>query len=351
MPLAKNIKRYFSFKELMIVFLAIIISVSAGVGVFVCLKKEVVIYNDGTQVTVKTMKTTVKEVLAQVGIQVKPYDYISISPDTKLQRIKRNEIHIKKAVPVHVKVDGQEKVIMTYRDTVKDALESGAVKLSALDKLDGVNLGDKIVKDMEIKVIRVKEETVSEKTSIPYKVVKKENSRMDQGAEAVKKEGKEGIREKLFKVVFEDGKEVARELLKDSVISDPIEKIVEYGTILNHKTSRGEMVRYKKVLDMRATAYTASYSDTGKNPGDPGFGVTFSGMKVRKGIIAVDPRVIAIGTRVYVEIAGNTPDYGYAIAGDTGGAIKGNLIDLYFDDFKTVDRWGCKRVKVYILAD
>jgi 3D (Asp-Asp-Asp) domain-containing protein len=140
-------------------------------------------------------------------------------------------------------------------------------------------------------------------------------------------------------------------LIKETIALNPVDKVVEFGTVLNHKTSRGDVVRYSKVMNMRATAYTASYADTGKSHGDPGFGVTYTGVKVRKGIIAVDPKVIPLGTRVYVEVAGSTPDYGYAVAADIGSAIKGDLIDLYFDGQATVNRWGCKRVKVYILDD
>ena len=270
-PLAKNIKRYFSFKELTIVFLAIAISVSAGVGVFLSLKKEVVINDNGKQLVVKTMKNTVKEVLEQNGIAVSSDDYISLSLDARLQKIRKNDINIKRAVPVHVLADGQEFKLMTYRDTIKDALMDSPVKMAESDKLDGLSPEDKIVKDMSIKVIRVREEVVSDNIPIAYKVVNRENSRMDKGTEKTVREGKEGIREKSYKVVFEDGKEVLRELVKDSMISNPIDKIVEFGTVLNYKTSRGDTVRYKKVLTMRATAYTASYADTGKNPGDLNF--------------------------------------------------------------------------------
>ncbi|MCX7923755.1 MAG: 3D domain-containing protein [Clostridia bacterium] len=350
-PLAESIKRYFSLKEFVIVVLAIVISATAGVGVFLSLKKEVVIDDDGKQIVVKTMKTTVKEVLEQNGIKVKPEDYISLPLETKLQKIRKNELYIKRAVPISVLVDGQDIKLMTYRNTVKDALANSPVKVTSTDRLEGVNAFDKVVKDMKIKVVRVKEEVVSEKTSIPYRVTKRGSDRLDQGTEKVLKEGKQGIREKLFKIVLEDGKEVARELIKDMVVSNPIDKIVEYGTVSNYKTARGDTIRYKKVLNMKATAYTASYADTGKRPGDPGFGITYTGMRARKGVIAVDPRVIPLGTRMYIEVAGDAPDYGYAIAGDIGGAIKGNLIDLYFDSSETVKNWGRRRVKVYILRD
>lgn len=350
-PLAKNISRYFSFKEIAIVVLAIVISVSAGVGVFLNLKKEVSIDDNGKQFVVKTMKTTVGEVLDQSGIKVEPEDYISLPLDAKLQKIKRNDIYIKRAVPVNVLADGKEVIIKTYKDTVGEALENSSIKLSENDKLVGYQLGDKIVSDMKIQVIRVNEDIITEKSNIPFNVITKENNRMDKDTQKVVEEGKEGVREKQFKVVLEDGKEVARQLIKEVITSTPIDKIVEIGTVLNHKTARGDTVRYKKILDMRATAYTASFQDTGKNPDHPLFGITATGARVHKGIIAVDPRVIPLGTRVYVEVAGNTPDYGYAVAADTGGAIKGDLIDLYYDDQGFVDSWGVKRVKVYVLTD
>ncbi|MCX7708874.1 MAG: 3D domain-containing protein [Clostridia bacterium] len=351
LPLAKNIKRYFSFKEIMIVAIAIVISVSAGVGIFLNFKSDVLINDNEKQIAVKTMKTTVREVLEQNGISVSPDDYISIPMDAKLQKMGKNIITIDRAVPVNIYVDGQQKTLMTYRDTVKEALENSSYKLTESDKLEGVSIDDKISKDLNIKIVRVKKEIVNEDTSIPYKVQSKENSRLDKGLEKTVREGKEGTYRKTFEVVLEDGKEVTKKLISEAVVAAPIDKLIELGTVLTHKTSRGDVVRYKKVLDMKATAYTASFKDTGKSPGDPGFGITYTGVKARKGIIAVDPKVIPLGTKVYVEVAGNTPDYGYAVAADIGGAIKGNLIDLYLDSQSVVDAWGKKKVKVYILQD
>lgn len=351
LPLAKNIKRYFSLREVIIAALAIVISVSAGLGVFAYLKKDVVINDNGKSYTLRTMKTTVKEVLDQNGIVIAPEDYISMALDAKLLKTKTNCINIKRAVPVTI-VDGSSRLtVKTYKNTVGEMLEDSRYKPSGLDRLDGAEMKDKIVSNMTIQIIRVKETVVTEKTFIPFEVVKRKNERLNQGVQVVAKEGREGVREKQYKVVTEDGKNIAKTLIKDSLILAPISKIVEFGTVLNHKTSRGDVIRYSKVLGMRATAYTASFKDTGKHPGDPGFGITRTGIRAKRGIIAVDPRVIPLGTRVYVEVAGKTADYGYAVAADTGGAIKGDLIDLYLDTQRVVDAWGCKRVKVYILID
>ena len=307
-PLAKNIKRFFSVKEIAILLIAVIVSVTAGLGVFMFLKKDVIINDNGSQLVFKTMKDTVGETLEQNNISVSPDDYISMSPDTALQRMKVNEIIIKRAVPVNILSDGTETQLMTYRDTVGEALAASPVKPGGLDRLEGVKPEDRIEKGMYIRIIRVKENILTEKESVPYQTLKRENTRLNKGTEKVVKKGEEGIREKQYKVVTEDGKQVLRQLVKDSVVLAPINMIMEFGTVLNHKTARGDTVRYKKVLDMKATAYTASFKDTGKHPGDPGFGITRSGIRAKKGVIAVDPKVIPLGTRVYVEVAGNTPD-------------------------------------------
>jgi 3D (Asp-Asp-Asp) domain-containing protein len=202
---------------------------------------------------------------------------------------------------------------------------------------------------MDISIIRVDEKTVTETSPIPFKTITKDNNRLDKGLKNTVREGKEGVRAKTYNVVYENGKQIAKQLVGDIISSNPLDKIVEVGTVLNYKTSRGDTLRFSKAMNMRATSYTASFADTGKHPGDPGFGITATGARVRKGIIAVDPSVIPLGTRVYVEIPGAAPDYGYAVAADVGGAIKGNKIDVYLDSSGAVSAWGVKKVKVYIL--
>lgn len=96
----------------------------------------------------------------------------------------------------------------------------------------------------------------------------------------------------------------------------------------------GAPERYRAVIDARATAYS---------PASAGGYITYSGTRVRRGIVAVDPRVIPLGTRMYVE------GYGYAIAEDIGGAIKGNKVDVAFLSLDECYQWGVRDVKVYIL--
>ncbi|ACL74558.1 3D domain-containing protein [Ruminiclostridium cellulolyticum] len=353
-PIAKNIKRYFSelkirSLDVAIVCIVVVISVTAGFLVFNGLNRHVVINDNGHTIAVKTMRTTVKEVLEQTGIKVDKADYISMPFDAKLTKIHQNVINIKRAVPVSIKVDGKELDVKTCKDTVSEVLKDNNISVDSDDKFVGSQLGDKIVSNMKISIVRVEEKTITETLPIPFKTITKENKRLDKGVRNTVRQGKEGVREKLYKVVFEDGKQTTKQLIKDFVATNPLNCIVEVGTVLNYNTARGETIRFSKVLDMRATSYTASFKDTGKRPGEPGFGITATGAKVRRGIIAVDPRVIPLGTRVYVEVPGKAADYGYAVASDTGGAIKGNKIDVYLESGSQVDAWGVKKVKVYIL--
>ena len=105
----------------------------------------------------------------------------------------------------------------------------------------------------------------------------------------------------------------------------------------------------KRVITMNASAYDLSYQSTGKRPGDRGYGITASGTKARPGVVAVDPKVIPLGTKLYIESLDGRADYGNAIAEDTGGAIKGNRIDLFFNSRSAALNFGRRNVKVHIL--
>jgi 3D (Asp-Asp-Asp) domain-containing protein len=102
-----------------------------------------------------------------------------------------------------------------------------------------------------------------------------------------------------------------------------------------------------EAVEVMATGYTAGIESTGKTPKHPQYGITYSGVKVRKSLvstIAADTKVFPLGTVLYI------PGYGYGIVADTGSAIKGNKIDLFFWSKKEVyANWGKKKVKVYIL--
>lgn len=228
---------------------------------------------------------------------------------------------------------------------------AGAIRTTAEpEKITLIESAAEEILPAEAEIIR-EIRTEIELETIPYRVEQRINDSLDEGTEKVLIEGRKGICTKTYNVFMSNGVETARILAEETIVREPVTRLVEIGTILNFFSSRGERIRYETMLEMKATSYTASYKDTGKNPDHPQFGITYTGMEVRLGIIAVDPRVIPLGTKVYVEGVGNVPDYGYAIAADIGSAIKGSLIDLYYNDQATVDAWGCRNVRIYILRD
>lgn len=114
------------------------------------------------------------------------------------------------------------------------------------------------------------------------------------------------------------------------------------------RVSRGAF-RFSSQMDMAATAYDLSYESCGKYPDHPEYGITASGTKAKPGTVAVDPDVIALGTKLYIASTDGSPDYGFATALDTGSAIKGYRIDLFMEDSNDVANFGIRQVKVYIL--
>lgn len=107
-----------------------------------------------------------------------------------------------------------------------------------------------------------------------------------------------------------------------------------------------QLEEYEEV-EVVATGYYAGVESTGKSPGHPQYGITYSGVKVRRDLfstVAADPSVFPIGTILHI------PGYGYGVVADTGSAIKGHKIDLYFDTKQQVfDEWGKRNVTVRVI--
>lgn len=156
-------------------------------------------------------------------------------------------------------------------------------------------------------------------------------------------------------VVFEQEPEVVKEVKTTKSATSrgvvrttwaPDVTEVEDGVL---ETADGEVIEYSQVMQLEATAYCPCYSCCGKHPGNKWYNVTATGTTAKVGTIAVDPQVIPLGTKVYIEGLNGAKNYGYAVAEDTGGAIKGNIIDLYFNTHGETVIWGRQQVKVYIL--
>jgi len=165
----------------------------------------------------------------------------------------------------------------------------------------------------------------------------------------VVQEGSDGMKKSVYQESYVDGELISKSLEEEIVYINPVEKITEVGTKeYVVATSRGGF-RFDEEIDMVATAYDLSYESTGKYPGDPEYGITASGTYAQPGTVAVDPSIIPLGTKLYIASTDGSPDYGFATALDTGGAINGYRIDLFMEDGTDANNFGIRQVIVYVI--
>lgn len=158
---------------------------------------------------------------------------------------------------------------------------------------------------------------------------------MEIGEEKVLDEGTDGKKIKIIKITFYLNEEYSRELVSTDVTPAKDRKVLKGTKIVwrNLDTADGQITYWRK-LRVYATHYDS------RCPGCNEW--TAIGLRAGKGVIAVDPKVIPLRSKVYI------PGYGLAVAGDTGGAIKGNIIDLGFDDARTAG-WQAHFIDIYLL--
>ena len=178
---------------------------------------------------------------------------------------------------------------------------------------------------------------IEQREPIPYPTLRRSSSELRSGTSKTVRAGINGQKKVTYNVFFRDEQEVKRDALSSKILKKPVPEIVAIGQ-RGYLPSRG-FFSGRKTLTMSATAYTASPAENGGNRS----GRTAIGLKIGHGVCAVDPKYIPLGTRLYVE------GYGYAVAADTGSAIKGNRIDLGCDSHSESARIGRRRVVVHIL--
>lgn len=324
-----------------IMLFVIVITIIATLTI-TSLRKTVTIVVDGNEVKVVTFKGTVKDLLQDEGIEITEKDKVQPALEEKLSE--GEEITIKKAVEVQLTAMNKDILIQTAEATVEDMLkaEYETLKSQGIEFKKGIDevepsLNTKIQKNLEIILVKVEALNEVAVEPINFDVVTEEDNSLDISVEEVKQEGVTGEKEITYRVIKKDGKEVSREIIGSKVTKEPVEQIIVQGTRRTFASRDGEVLDYKQVLYCQSTAYTGGgITATGTVPVyNPG-GIS---------TIAVDPRVIPLGSLVYVD------GYGKAIAADTGGAIQGNIIDIYVNTYDHAMSWGRRYdVPVYIIA-
>lgn len=245
-------------------------------------------------------------------------------------------------VQFSVQVDGKTYPIFTDRDTVSEALKENGFAMDALDHLSGANADDTPVDGMNVTLVRVSKKVITESETLWAQTKYVLDKSLMAGEYVTRTPAKNGSIVRTYEIVYENGVAVSKTLI-GTTRTEPVHQLIAYNEKYSFSNSRGQQVTYSSAINGVATAYIPD--------GKWGY-TTYTGNRARPGVIAVDPKVIPLGTKVYVKT--NKPgfgDYGFAIAWDIGGAIKGNKIDLFMESYDLSIQWGLRDVTIYILDD
>lgn len=309
---------------------------SGSMIAYAAMEKQVTVHFSDGRPTIESegLNSTLEEVLEDEGHNVKKLkeQYVpSVAWDAPLQD--KAKIKLTCKCNVSLTVGGQKLGdFKTTKTTVDQFLKERNVVLGQWDQMNA-KPDQKITNNMNIIIDKVEEHVTKEVKKIPHEVEEKKDDKLLKGEKKVETKGKDGrevfMVTTLFKngqPVLKDGKPVVKRTLVEKV--EPVKEVVLLGT-KEEEQKKTEGLPEGSPIVFESTCYSIH-------------GKTASGTNTRVGVIAVDPNVIPLGTKVYVE------GYGWATAEDTGGAIKGKIIDVWKPTNEQCVQWGRRNVKVWI---
>ena len=270
--------------------------------------------------------------------------------------------HFKKDITLVV--DGKKKEISTFTGNVEELLIEQEVKYDTNDIIN-LPLDTKLTDGMNVEVTDVMVKIEKENKVVDFETEIVKDSEMKKGTTLVSVEGKNGENELVYEVTYHNGKQVGKKFIEENVITNPVNKVVKEGTKEEIKVEEVKEVKKeedpkiieepvkeettKEVEQVKETSESSEVSNLGthmvvESTSYCQGSVTATGTQARWGVIAVDPNVIPFGTKVYI------PQFDKVfIAEDTGGAIKGNKIDIFMENSDDAINWGRRNIDIYIL--
>lgn len=326
-------------------------------GVIYVYRSAEVTVKDGEKKCFVNMAGTVADAVERAGISLNDGDKLNYDKD--LYVTDGMVIEVNRAFGVTVTADSKTKKYWVTGDmTVMQVLKDMGI---TLDENDVVNkkLTKSVEEGMKITVKRVTYDKHKETEALPFKTVTKKDNSMVSGQSKVLQQGENGVQTVTYNDKYVDGKLVSSEVLSAKVKKAAKDKIVAVGTKVRpvvkvsgrttiselkppsglELDKNGRPKNYKRIITGKATAY---YSGT----------TCSTGVHVKPGYVAVNPKQIPYGTKMYIVSSDGRWNYGYAIAADTGGFAwngSGTVVDLFMWSKQTCLNFGRRNVDIYIL--
>ena len=290
--------------------------------------------DDGELRVIQTTGETVGDALFDAGIPLFLADVVSVDVNSPVTA--NLEIQIDRAKPVAISADGTTIETRTQGESVADALADAGIALMGLDY--SVPAEDEpLDAGAEVRVIRVKEEVLTETEPIPFETVYQADGSLELDQSSVLTEGQTGLRQTITRVRYEDGVEVSRSTGEAVTLREPVNRVVVYGTNVTIRTidTPDGPREYWRVLRVYATSYHPAALG--------GDATTATGRTLQQGIIAADTSVLPFGTEVYI------PGYGIGVVEDTAPPRRDDLwVDLGYSD-ADYRHWS-RYVEIYVLT-
>ncbi|MEG0663701.1 MAG: G5 domain-containing protein [Clostridia bacterium] len=271
---------------------------------------------------------------------------------TEFSNLKTN-IVLKRAYTVNVIADGDVSTVVLSDGNVAEALSLAKVTLNEQDAVN-VNLQQQTIPSMDIVVNRVYYSQRTEKEPVDFGTTNTKTYTLGVGKSKVVSQGIQGEKDVVYQDKYVDGEIVESTVLNQTVTREPVNQVVALG--LSPKTPLSPFEPFKG-FSLDENGKPTSYKSVIKNAISVAYSAragagTASGRKAQQGSVAVDAMVIPSGTKLYITSEDNKHIYGYAIAADTGVALREKIIDvdLFFDTYEDSCKWGKKKVNIYILS-
>lgn len=308
------------------------------------------VITDGDRVLVYTSAATDPAmVLTEAGLALDEDDTYTTQSGLGV-----SEITVQRSQQITVDNGGEILQVNAKEETVGQLLERLNIQL-----VDGVQVSElpetELQDGMEITVSRTVTALETFTTRIPYETTYRYDETMPAGVEVVVTPGREGQLSNAANVVYVDGEETGRTIVEQKVVAQPVNEVIAVGTgaeppkagelIIGDGTitlPTGEVLPFKETMQVVATAYT--HTDEGCDF------ITATGTTVRVGTVAVDPRLIPYGTRMFIIANDGSYVYGVSTAEDCGGSIKGNRVDLYYPTHNECIQFGVRDCTIYFLG-